>query len=766
MIRIGERSPFENFVSLEGSRNAIYSDFIDIDEIREIAPRWIALSAEFAEELGSLVGLADSVYKRYLDEYSKQPATNVERIAELSEILMGLTKFKFELAILMRTYSNMANEGVMGYKPKEGFNISFIFALDSLTSISAGFYDPNLPSPADISEAVGLLFRLEERRREKTLLEVVEEATSDSPEVASMILRRRGDFHKLQGVFKSVHVDQIIKRASDHWWWHDPLLSYFNQTRAQFHWEQLNKLWGQHPGSMEREAIFSERVRIPLAESKAELEFQYHYYKLAMEAASQGDHEHAAAYFSNVYKRARETRLALKSLLQTIPDNEEITAELVKSRHLEEKMNAMTIIANTSASIANLCENAKDISHEQLFASCEAFLQEMEELVVPSSAPHLAQLHLAFSAALRETRALLKGKAETEELMEALTFSLRTGTSLVISTLDAITEQIREELGKDPKGARSILVQISESTWQLAEIMALMPKNTPKRKETRSRLLAVNHYARSMVYTFEAAEVEEHNIVMALLLKGKAHYNANVAMRHAEKIDKSKIPFENIFMQRGATRMSGFMTEAQLFYLVTQYAFLNDVVDTLLNTHRQYATATGEKGDSSAPSDKKKRLASAVEDLKSLEDFRALVMRIGEDSGKMMELQGEYSNLLSAENWMLIGSRVAKAKVAAKFTEAVRSAILADISNALSIRSQTIKHYESAQKAAYSAGEFFSELHPGILGENKNVPEDVYMFAQFCKERSNDLRGASKKQTAALPLEKSLSLYKQIVFMI
>ena len=90
-IELLRDSPFKQFVLMELERERIYQSFIEIDELDEISEIWSSFSKICADSLSDVSSLADLLYRRFLDEWTRDK-TQIDEDKERKEKIKEQTE--------------------------------------------------------------------------------------------------------------------------------------------------------------------------------------------------------------------------------------------------------------------------------------------------------------------------------------------------------------------------------------------------------------------------------------------------------------------------------------------------------------------------------------------------------------------------------------------------------------------------------------------------------------------------------------------------
>ena len=607
-------SPFEVFVKLEAQRGELYENFLDVDELDEIGPKWISLSKQFAEQISHLLKLTSTIYDRYWDEIEKisEQEKNMQlgamegfmaglqgRKKQLMDLLGELEAFKFNLSIITMEYSRIGTEGIYGNDTRKESSWEeeyHLHPIDTITDVVISFFDLKRPHPVSIADAVKMLYlKMESERSMPNVsfnLKIAEK--KGNTEQIHELIKRMGDHYRISGIFSSDYIDKIISEASGYWWWDDPLLRYANLIKAEEYWEKLSDLWRNQPGEMSRNASLSEAFDRPVTKSKGELVFMEHYTRLARKATFAGNHEFASKYYQTVEKQTNRSLRRLEVIKWDGQSRELVKQIVSRGVDMQEKAKVFSKLSLSSFMLEQLWENQEDLTRNEVYKQLGDVERHLKDLEIKDVSAVTSQLYTSLDSALREIKVYEEAKFPVDRAFETLTYYLERFIQLTQNNIADIWEQI--DVHEDVQQINlERLTQYTLASQSIAQSVAFVPNFIKSREHCLKKVRILYHYTMSGKYNKIANQTGTSNQVLSLLLRGKAAYHSRRATQLMKDQPKDEMHQEKIDLQMDITYLIGYLEETKILHLVSQFTFVDKVLQAIIDVTQEQKLSEKEK---------------------------------------------------------------------------------------------------------------------------------------------------------------------------
>ena len=108
---LDKRLVFAKFNQLSVERNALYSDYIEIDEPDEIGSAWVNFANSVVNGLLQVVELTKSLFERLVDELRRSKDSTDPKSFDR---IRNLTDFWLDLSVVSYLYTTLQKRGILG----------------------------------------------------------------------------------------------------------------------------------------------------------------------------------------------------------------------------------------------------------------------------------------------------------------------------------------------------------------------------------------------------------------------------------------------------------------------------------------------------------------------------------------------------------------------------------------------------------------------------------------------------------------------------
>ncbi|MHA1829591.1 MAG: hypothetical protein ACTSX6_13205, partial [Candidatus Heimdallarchaeaceae archaeon] len=369
-------SPFKQFVLMELERERIYQSYAQIDELIEINQIWLSFSNFCTQSLSDVSSLANLLYKRYLDEWTRdksQIAEEPEREKNLTFKIENLQEFQMELAILMIIYSDIVNTGIFGSKPEDGFSSTYIEGYRILNAISQTYFDSTHPRASNIEEVMLTYLLLNQKRQ---IINLLEESSKQVEK--RKITKEKGDFELANSEFNTSFISELLKKLGKDWWWQDPIASHFVYERSLEHLTKAKKLYNKIPEDPDLKVNYITKKLIPINQALRNNKLIDHFFRLSLEAA-RGDKFRASVEYLNLVLALEKEALEIISQSPHITDtNFRLKEEIIKKEILHSFIHGIAELAYKSSLFQDQIASASKESVPELITEIEELANRQE----------------------------------------------------------------------------------------------------------------------------------------------------------------------------------------------------------------------------------------------------------------------------------------------------------------------------------------------------------------------------------------------------
>ncbi|MHA2357196.1 MAG: hypothetical protein ACXABK_00310 [Candidatus Heimdallarchaeaceae archaeon] len=746
-IELLRDSPFKQFVLMELERERIYQSFIEIDELDEISEIWSSFSKICADSLSDVSSLADLLYRRFLDEWTRDKAQiseDKDREEKLTFKIENLQEFQMELAILMIVYADIVNSGIFESKPSPEYSSAFVEGYRILNSISQTYFDSTHPRASSIEEVMLAFLLLSQKQQ---VIQKLEEAPES--EINKEIIEEKGAYELALSEFENSFTSEFLNRLGKDWWWRDPIASHFALEKGLSHLENAREYYTKLPEDPELKARYIENGLIPINQALRNKELIDHYLRLSFEAAKNDIFIASFEYLNLVLGLEREALEIISSSTQISESNKALKEEIIKQETIHKFYQGIAELAAKTSQLISIVSTANKKDIKNLITQIEEIVNKPELKVNINYASSLPFVYLnyvqEFKIALLEnipySDAVKRAELNFERFVERLEF--------------ATNDIAQELLDLDKKGKKIKIDKILHLLDNIRNIK-LAAHFLPK---TENKVYIVKdieclEFIANSLHLEQYLLDKQKNEVLDLIYHAKAHYYSTKALEISQLSSTSKIDRKWVESRYSQTFIRGQDVELRLFELTRQFLFLNTVIDKLAQGYKL--------AYSSEPSVKENYQAIINNIFSHFSLFDAINSRISEDCKDLLEHKEMFLTDDSEVNWTTIEVKKNLANALVDFLEATKKAILGFGANTSKETYKATTYFNDSAKHAKFASDTL-QLIARYDQAFAQLAKSAYEYSILLKDLERESR--EEKKLESLPIEQLFNVLKQLTFL-
>ncbi|MFV2014184.1 MAG: hypothetical protein ACC656_02045, partial [Candidatus Heimdallarchaeota archaeon] len=273
---LDNRLVFAKFNQLSVERNALYSDYIEIDEPDEIGIAWVNFANSVVNGLLQVVELTKSLFERLYDELRRSKDSPDPKALER---IRNLTDFWLNLSVVSYLYTTLQKRGILGQpgtnKNTRGY-IDTKKSIDELIILAfqTGHDFFSQDARITLSEVLAL-------NQEKKRLDFFDEIQDEEMKERFMLL---GHYDQQQAGFLMSRVHKIMMQSAHTWWWRDAIGMHSAAEHAISHISCMMDNWKQSSSDMLEKGQVFYNVTFPVSKMSSDVALAQHFKRLAMAA--------------------------------------------------------------------------------------------------------------------------------------------------------------------------------------------------------------------------------------------------------------------------------------------------------------------------------------------------------------------------------------------------------------------------------------------------------------------------------------------------
>ncbi|MEE9409711.1 MAG: hypothetical protein V3V41_02160 [Candidatus Heimdallarchaeota archaeon] len=740
--------PFNKFVEMELERDNLYKSFTTLDEPEEISTSWIIFAESCSQNLSVINSLADmaverihEVYMSILEDKDNPLALHELLYGDLRNQLMALNQFELQLGVLTYVYSQVRNTGVFNFSPSTSQFAYYITSKESIDTILYRILNDELPeiekqgltpSPTsnDLLQVILPLVQLENLKRLIPIYDGLPESAKDPK-----ILSKRGEYDYLQGVTLLTHILDIAKKASQDFWWADPISELSILSHAKEHFESTIEIWNKVPETLGSRAIAIQMEFLPIIEAYSSIALVHHFKLLAQNAMESGDLTYASKYYKEALKEFKKTCKILEASesKQSKTIHESIQPE-------ESELQILYSITELALKYTEVVNCVYDQNNEKAIEYCLEISKLLEDIEGAGSLPYIYGVSVIYSSALMIINELLEKDVSHLNVIDRLMSQFNFPLKAMSSAIDEIHLSFLKVDDENPIKSLNRLQELDEKLSYLEKAIELLPPFLSEKDARRHKIHAMRYYVKSIISENKIYIFADNNIVLDLILRARAHYFAKKAEQSISEIKKPKKDikdFKKIINERMIeTKVVGLITESSLVSLGLQSTYkknIRDYIEEIISV----SSEVDELPDFIADSVEKQ--------FQELKEFHELLDLIMMDTQELIVANKEASIKGNEINWDFVHRRKAFIPAIKKMFEAIKSVILGELYSKIKKSSKGISNYTNAGDLFYEVSEMLGKV-VNYLDEQKELPQLVYTMSLFSRENAKSIRDRRKRQ--------------------
>ena len=746
-IELLRDSPFKQFVLMELERERIYQSFVQIDELDEISQIWLSFSRFCADSLSDVSSLANLLYRRYLDEWTRdksQIEEDKQRKDNLTFRIENLQEFQMELAILMIIYADIVNTGIFETNPSPVYCPSYIEGYRILNSISQTYFDSNHPKSSSIEEIMLAFLLLNQKQY---LLQLLEE--SPESEENKNLFEERGSYELSQARFDVSFTSIFLSRLGKDWWWRDPVASHFVFERSLSHLQKALENYEQLKDDPELQAKQIKNYQIPINQALRNNELIDHYLRLSFEAAKDDSFRASVEYLNLVLGLEKEALEILTKNAQVDDWSLKFKEDLIKKETLHTFWHSISELATRTSQLIDIIPTEEDGKIQDIIMQIESIVNRPGLKVNINYVSSLPFVYLNYVQEIKIS--LLEKTPHSEAIKKAEQNFTRFIESLEYATKD-IAEQLRN-MEKKGKRVKVENVEILLEDISNIKLSAYFLPKTERKVYIVKDIECLEFIANSINLELYLKD-KEANEVLDLIYHAKAHYFSTKALEISQLSGESIIDSLWVEQRYSQTFIQGQDIELRLFELTRQFLFLNTVIDKLAQGYKL--------ANSNEPTIKANYESVINHAFSNFDLFDAINSRISEDCQELLDHKELFGTETSDINWTAIEVKKHLANALIDFLEATKTAILGFGANKSKDNYKSASYFLDGSKFARKASDILQTISHFDQAFSQ-IAKSAYEYSILLKELERQARDSKKLQQ--LPLDQLFSVLKQLTFL-
>jgi tetratricopeptide (TPR) repeat protein len=737
--------PFNKFVEMELERDNLYRSFTTLDQPEEISAAWITFAESCSQNLSVINNLADMSIQRLYDVFidisqGKDNPLGLHQLlyGDFRNQLMALNSFELQLGILTYVYSQVRNRGVFDFSPDSSQYIYYITSKESIDRILYRILNKQIPdvevvgltpsfSNDELLQVIMPLIQLENMKRLIPIYDSLPGSEEDP-----RVLSTKGEYDYLQGITLLTHIIGIARKASQDFWWADPISELSILNHAKEHFETVIELWNRMPETLGSRAIAIQSEFLPIVDAHSSISLVQHFKLLAQSAMESGDLHHAVLYFSEAKK---EFDKACKLLEQSESPESALIHQRIQKE--ESELEILHTISELALKYTNIVNDLYAQETDKAVKSCMEIEKLLEKIETAGSLPYIYGVSVIYSSASSIITDLVEQDTSNLNVIDRLTSQFQFPLKAMSSALKEVHLAFLRVDDNNPMQSYQELQDLDEKLSYLEKAIELLPPFLSEKDAKGHRIHAMRNYIKSLIAENKTYIYADNNIVLDLILRARAHYYAKRAEQSISEIKgKTKEKeMKNLISKRLVeTKMQGMITESSLVSLGLQSTYKNDVrrfieelIGLIMETEELpefMPEAIGKQFD-------------------EMFEFHEMLELIQIDTQELIAANVEVSIKGNEINWNYIKRRASFIPAIKKMHEAIKFVLLGEL-NILT------KNKTKAEGSYNKAGDIFYEISEALgkiiehLEDQKELPQLVYTLSLFSRENASAIRDRRK----------------------
>jgi hypothetical protein len=739
--------PFNKFVEMELERDNLYRSFTKLDEPKEISEAWISFAESCSKNLSVINSLADMSVERIFDVYldlqkgKDNPLALHELLyGDFRNQLMALNKFELQLGILTYVYSQVRNRGVFGFSPSTSQYSYYITAKETIDQILYRFMNNELPevekeglttSPTR-NELLQILMPLVQLENMKRLLPIYDSLPGS--EESPIVLSRKGEYDYLQGMTLLTNIINTSRKASEDFWWTDPISELSILNHAKEHFETVIKLWNKMPETLGNRALSIQTEFLPIVDAQSAISLVHHFRLLAQNAMESGEVKYASTYYSEALKEFKKA----SKLLDEAGSPE--SSAIKKSLHIEEaELAILKSLTELAVKYSEIVDDLYAQETDKAAKACVGIEKLLKKIEGAGSLPYIYGVSVIYSSVSSIMNDLLTQDISHLKIIDRLVSQFDFPLKAMSSALEELDVEFLKVDDNNPQVSYKELLELDERLIYLEKAIELLPQFVTDRDPKRHKIHAIRYYLRSIIAENKTYIYADNNIVLDLILRARAHYYAKKAEQSISLIKKktSEKELKSIISERMLeTKQAGMITESSLVSLGLQSNYKNEV-------RKYFEEIIGLLSETEQLPD---FMAETVEaQLNIMTDFHEMLDLILIDTQELLAVKKNVSIKGNEINWDFVKRREAFIPAIKMMFESIKDIILGELFIRTKKTSKAAGSYARAGDSLYTVSDSLGKI-VDYLEDQMELPQLVYTLSLFSRENAGALRDRRKRR--------------------
>jgi len=746
-IELLSDSPFKQFVLMELERERIYHSFVQIDDLDELSQVWLSFSKFCAETLNNISSLAHLLYRRFLDEWTRDKSqidSDPDRKKILTTKLEDLQEFQMELANLMIIYADIVNTGIFDTQPSEEYCTSYIEGYRILNSISQTYFDSTHPRASSIEEVM-LTFQLVNQKNQ--IIQLLEESPNEVNK--EKLLEEKGAYELVLAEFDVSFTAQFLKRLGYDWWWKDPIATHFAYERSQSHLEKALEYFSGLSEDPELKGKQIEKSHLLLNQALRNTELIGHYLRLSFEAAKSDSFIASVQFLNLVLGLEKEALEVLSTNTESDERNLRLKDEITKNETVHVFFHGIAELAAKTSQLNSIISTSTKKEVQKLIKDVESIVNKPGLKVNINYVSSLPYVYLNFVQELKI--ATLENLPIEEAIGKAEQNLIRFIESLEYAIKD-ISDQLIDLEKRGEKIKPESIEPLLESISNIKLSAYFLPKSESKVYIIKD--IECLEFMANSIYLENSLAEKDSNEVLDIIYHAKAHYYSTKALEISQLSDKSNIDKVWVEHRYSQTFIQGEDVELRLFELTRQFLFLNTVIDLIA---RSYKISVSKKETT-----KENYQLVINHNFNQFKLFNVINIRISEDCGELLRHKDMFELKDSNINWNAIEIKKVLSEALTNFLDATKGAILAIGADTNKDNYKAASFFIEASKEANKASEKLQSIaqYDSTFAQ---ISKSAYEYGLLLMEMERKTRDNKKLQK--LPIDELFNILKQLTFL-
>ncbi|MCH8908588.1 MAG: hypothetical protein IH840_15995, partial [Candidatus Heimdallarchaeota archaeon] len=479
---------FSRFVKLAEHREALYYDFIEIDEPDEIGNAWVEFSGKVVEDLLSVIKLNRNLFERFVDELRRTPD---EPDPKGFDRIRNLTEFWLDLSVMSYLYATINKRGVLDQpgiqKNSKGY-MDTKKSIDDLIILAfqTGQEFFSIDARLILSEVLNL-------DQEKKRLDFFDEMEDMEEEKFHLL----GKYDQEQASFLMTRVKDRLIHSSTSWWWNDPIGLHSAAEHAISHINSMIANWNHSSSDLQEKGKKFYESTYPIARIFSDVALAQHYRRLALSALRARATAVASEYFAKAEALTSSLGIETLSLIDNLDFfKPSIQDQLLIYKHMQ---HLSTISQKYHSIIHHLLEG----KIEEIKILVPEILDKLSKILVEGDIAYVSSVAVAYEGVFAYILEQLENNTKPEKIVNFVQKRINTLADRLQSASHQKTKNWLKLVRKNPEDVRSLRELTSNISLTLMSIY-ILPPDLEVVIPITSELLAVQNATEALVISAEA----------------------------------------------------------------------------------------------------------------------------------------------------------------------------------------------------------------------------------------------------------------------